>query len=300
MTPYFNKNREILNKSSFYRTTLRGNGTTNANAKLLDGQDSSTGAQFLPKHLSDTIIVEPETHSALRDISTYTHITNLELPRIAFTIDGDDFVDDTKIANEIKMKPSTVKFGRNKFKVFATVSETVLKGTNTNLVQVIESSLKNGIIRKENKVSLTPDPKVGEEHMSFYSDKTKIKRVQGADLLTAIKQSIADLHEDIRDNATILMTQSDYMDIIDELSNGAISMYGTPPEAILGKPVKFTDYAINPIVGDFSYSHFNYDLEAMYETDKDIKNGTHIFAVTAWFDHQIKLSSAFRISEVEN
>jgi HK97 family phage major capsid protein len=114
-----------------------------------------------------------------------------------------------------------------------------------------------------------------------------------------LKQAaIADLHEDYRENATIVMRYQDYSDIIETLANGNATLYAAQPEQVLGKPVVFCDAAVNPIVGDFSYSHFNYDLAALYDRDKDVKTGIEQFVVTAWFDHQIKLKSAFRIAKV--
>lgn len=56
---------------------------------------------------------------------------------------------------------------------------------------------------------------------------------------------------------------------------------------------------MNPIVGDFRYSHFNYDPNMIYDRDKDVKTGIELFVLTAWVDHKIKLKSAFRIAEVQ-
>ncbi|MEV2650790.1 phage major capsid protein, partial [Paenibacillus larvae] len=76
-------------------------------------------------------------------------------------------------------------------------------------------------------------------------------------------------------------------------------LYTAQPEQVLGKPVVFCDSAESPVIGDFTYSHFNYDLNALYDREKDVKTGIEQFVVTAWFDHQIKLKSAFRIAKVQ-
>ncbi|MEV3437282.1 phage major capsid protein, partial [Paenibacillus larvae] len=76
-------------------------------------------------------------------------------------------------------------------------------------------------------------------------------------------------------------------------------LYTAQPEQVLGKPVVFCDSAESPVIGDFTYSHFNYDLNALYDREKDVKTGIEQFVVTAWFDHQIKLKSAFRIAKVK-
>jgi len=264
------------------------------------GDDNSTGGEkFLPKTVSNDIITEPTVKNQLRGISTFTQITNLEIPKISFTLDDDEFIADTETAKELKTKGDTVTFGRHKFKVFAGLSETVLLGTDANVVATVERALQSGVAAKEKKVAFADSPKTGEEHMSFYSTENEIKTVEGEDLYKAIKKAIADLHEDYRENAKIVMTYADYMDIIEVLANGNATLYSAQPEQVLGKPVEFVDAAKHPIIGDFSYSHYNYDIATtQYERDKDVKTGIEQFVVTAWFDHQIKLASAFRIVEV--
>ncbi|MDQ0268880.1 phage major capsid protein [Cytobacillus purgationiresistens] len=264
------------------------------------GDDNTGGGKFLPKTVSNDIITEPSVKNQLRELSTFTQITNLEIPKISFTLDDDDFIADKETAKELKAKGDTVTFGRNKFKVFSGLSETVLLGTNANIVSTVENALQSGVAAKEKKVAFSESPKTGEEHMSFYSGDVGIKEVTGADLFEAITNAIDDLHEDYRDNATIVMRKTDFTKIIKELANGNTTLYGAQPEQVLGKPVVFIDAAKKPIVGDFSYSHYNYDIATtQYERDKDVKTGIEQFVVTAWFDHKIKLASAFRIAKVE-
>lgn len=264
------------------------------------GDNNSTGGEkLLPKTVSTSIITPPEEKNPLRDISTVTQITNLEIPRLTFTLDDDDFIQDTETAKEIATKGDTVSFGRNKFKVFVGMSETVLRGTPANLAGYVRSGLANGVVVKERSVAFNPSPtKQAEKHMSFYDDSVGIKKVTGSDLYEAITNAVADLHESYRENATIVMTYKDYLKIIKDLANGSTTLYGAQPEAVLGKPVVFTDAAIKPVVGDFSYSQYNYDLDTLYDHAKDVKTGIEQFVLTAWFDHQIKLSSAFRIADI--
>ncbi|TPE68026.1 phage major capsid protein [Halalkalibacterium halodurans] len=262
------------------------------------GDNQTGGGKFLPKTVSTDILVEPYVKNPLRDISTFTQIPNLEIPKLNFTLDDDDFIADTETAKELKATGDSVSFGRHKFKVFAGISETVLNGTHTTLVSHVERALQSGVAAKEKKVAFATTPKTGEEHMSFYSTETGIKVVNGENKYKAIKAALADLHEDYRENAEIVMTYQDYSDIIEFLSNGSATLYSAQPEQILGKPVTFSDSAVDPVVGDFSYSHFNYDLSVLYDRDKDVKTGIEQFVITAWFDHQIKLKSAFRIARV--
>lgn len=289
------KQKVVKAKAEFIRATMRQKVIPNEVRAAL-GDDNTGGGKFLPKTVSNDIIMEPLAKNPLRGHSAVTNITNLELPKLSYTLDDDDFVADKETAKELKLTGDTVSFGRHKFKVYAGVSETVINGSDTNLVQHVENALKSGVAAKEKKVAFATTPKTGEEHMSFYS--TQIKKVNGENLYKAIKAAIADLHEDYRENAKIFMTFADYSDIIETLANGNATLYTAQPEQVLGKPVIFADGATKPVVGDFSYSHFNYDIGELFERDKDIKTGIEQFVVTAWFDHQIKLKSAFRIAEV--
>jgi len=286
--------------ASLVRSTVRNQPVEkDVYAALGDNTSPATGGEkFLPKTVAQEIITEPLVKNPMRDLVTVTSVPNLEIPKLSYTIDDDNFIADTETAKELKLEGSTVTFGRFKSKVFAGVSETVLAGTHTNLVSHVENSLRSGLATKEKKVQFATAPKAGEEHMSFYSTQNAIKKVEGANLYKAIKAAIADLHEDYRENAKIVMTFADYSTIIETLANGNATLYTAQPEQILGKPVVFVDAATKPIIGDFSYAHLNYDLNVLYETDKDVKTGVNAFVLTAWFDHRIKLKSAFRIAEV--
>ncbi|CAI6023355.1 hypothetical protein PAECIP112173_00340 [Paenibacillus sp. JJ-100] len=282
-------------KAALVRATVRGQRVPDEVRAALGDGNNTGGEKILPKTMTNELLHEPFVRNPLRDSSTYTSVTNLEIPRINFTLDDDDFIADTETAKEMKAVGDVVTFGRHKFKVLVPVSETILAATDTNLVQTIDRGLESGLAAKEKKVAFAAIPKTGEEHMSFYG--AGIKEVTAASKYLAIKKAIADLHEDYRENATIYMTYSDYMDIIEILSNGTTNLYTAQPEQVLGKPVEFCDSAVDPVVGDFQYSHFNYDPEVIYDRDKNVRTGVWDFVLTAWFDHQIKLKSAFRIAK---
>ncbi|MGH1270529.1 phage major capsid protein [Bacillus pretiosus] len=291
------KQKVIAAKAELVRATIRG-GTLSQEARATLGDKNSTGGEkILPSTMTNELLHEPFVKNPLREVSTFTSVTNLEIPKVTFTLDDDDFIADTETAKELKAEGDVVTFGRNKFKVFVPISETVLAATDTNLVQTVDQALESGLAAKEKKVAFATTPKSGEESMSFY--KAGIKAVKGATLYKAIKSAVADLHEDFRANATIKMRYADYLEIIETLANGSATLYNAQPEQVLGKPVKFCDSAVNPIVGDFRYSHFNYDPNMIYDRDKDVKTGIELFVLTAWFDHKIKLKSAFRIAEVQ-
>lgn len=286
-------------KASLIRNTIRNQAVPADVKQILGDRNSTGGEKLLPSTMSNELLMEPLVKNPLRGLSVFTNLMNLEVPKISFTLDDDNFIADTETAKEMKVTGDTVKFGRNKFKVFAPVSETVLRGTDVNLVQSVERALESGLAAKEKKVAFTKTPKTGEEHMSFYqTGATAIKTVNGADIYEAIVNALADLHEDYRENATIVMSFVDYTKVVKFLNNGNSTYFAAPPETVWGKKVIFVDAAIDPIVGDFSYSHFNYDLDVLYERDKNVRTGIEDFVLTAYIDHQIKLKSAFRIAKV--
>ncbi|MED1021085.1 phage major capsid protein [Bacillus mycoides] len=291
------KQKVIAAKAELVRATIRGGALSQEARAALGDKNSTGGEKILPSTMTNELLHEPFVKNPLRDVSTFTSVTNLEIPKVTFTLDDDDFIADTETAKELKAEGDVVTFGRNKFKVFVPISETVLAATDTNLVQTVDQALESGLAAKEKKVAFATTPKAGEEAMSFY--KAGIKPVKGENLYEAITAAVADLHEDFRENATIEMRYADYMAIIKTLANGSATLYNAQPEQVLGKPVKFCDSAVNPVVGDFRYSHFNYDPNMIYDRDKDVKTGIELFVLTAWFDHKIKLKSAFRIAEVK-
>lgn len=154
-------------KAELIRSTMM-NKPISSEVRAALGDDSTGGGKFLPKTVSNEIIMEPLATNPLRGNSAVTHITNLEIPKLSYTLDDDDFIADKETAKELELTGDTVSFGRFKFKVFAGVSETVLNGTDTALVGHVENALKSGVAAKEKKVAFTKTPKTGEQHMSFY------------------------------------------------------------------------------------------------------------------------------------
>ena len=166
------------------------------------------------------------------------------------------------------------------------------------MVEHVNAQLQAGLARKEKKVAFAETPKSGEEEMSFYSDENKIKKVSGSSLFDAITQAAGDIADEFQSDIKVYMTRPDYMKMIKELSNGAVSLFGKAPEEVLGYPVRFTELAKKPVVGNFKYAQLNYEISsALYEQWKDYDKGVNNFQLTAWFDHKILLASAFRIAE---
>ncbi len=319
--------RLIAAKAEFIRAKILGRDmspeakeilATATPLRALPASDPNTGQYLLPTTQGKEVIVEPFVRNPLRGKIGMTAIKGLELPKIAFSLDDDAFITDANTAKEIQATGDKVSFGKFKFKVKVRISDTVLHGSDIELVKYVESALQSGLAAKEKKVSFahgsagSPRPVVAaEKHMSLYelddSSASVIKEVEGADLYEAITNAIADLHEDFRESAQVCMRYADYVTMIKALSNSAVSLYGKQPEEVIGKPVFFSDAAAildgtevvgRPIVGDFNYLHLNYDPETVFDSDKDVDKGEYIWVLTAWFDQRKKLSSAFRIAKV--
>ena len=291
----------IKAKADLIRNTIAGKVQPREVLNALgDGASLGNGQKILPTTLMTELVAEPYAKNPLRGISKFTNITNLEVPKIAFTLENDDFLAaDNETAKEMKASASIITFERKKFKVFADVTETVLRGTDTNLVAHVENALKSGMARKEKKIAFAEGTNAADT--SFYnktSNNYDIKTIQKESLYLAIKAALADLEDEYSDNAKIVMKKSDYFDMIEALANGNTTLYQAQPEAILGAPVIFCDLATVPVIGDFSYSQFNYDLDATYESDKNIKTGVTSFVLTAYLDHKILMKSAFRLAKV--
>ena len=290
------KQKAVAAKAEFYRAAVTGRPVSDEAKALIaiPAGNPTGGDKFLPTTMTKDLVHEPFAKNQLRNAAKVTNIKGLEIPRISYQIDDDDFITDEQTAKEMKLKGDTVQYGRNKFKVKAKISDTVIHGSDLDLVNYVENALRSGLAAKEKKDALATTPKAGLQHMSFYNG--DVKEVTGETLYKAIKAAIADLHEDYRDNAKIFMRFTDYMDIIEILANGNATLYEAPPEKVLGKPVEFTDAAVYPIVGDFNYFGINYDA-IVYDSDKDVDSGEYLFVLTAWYDQQRSLDSAFRIAK---
>lgn len=318
--PANEKDAKLKAKAAFYRDALTGVvGKTyeGLGAIPVNTADLGYGEHLLPKNVSSELLLEPVETNPLRPIVRVTNVTGLEEPKLGFTIEDADIADvaDTATAKEIAMTGDSVVYGRLKMKVFATVKDTVLHGTDTDLVSAIENCLRSALAKREKHFAFqshtaiynsgTPDSV--HRHMSFYdytgsysaqSPTYAIKAVEGGTMYAAIVSALADLADDYAANARIVMKKSDYYTMIQGLTNDSETLFGSKPASILGVPVIFCDKATIPVVGDFSYYGINYDIGTIYETDKDGKKGEYYFIFTAWGDQQIRLKSAFRLAIV--
>ena len=314
----------VADLSKFSNEAVEGNFTIDG------GTHMTRGDKLLPANMSNDLLYEPMAKNQFRELSKFTAIMNLELPKISFdvasgagTVGGvnnagkgvPSFLStDSETAKEIKSTAALIKFERNKFKVFCAIPETVYRGTDVNLMEVVNAALQSGFAKKEKamvleKVVVAAGTNNADAPVSFYTEigtaaygdkanTSAIKKVTGATMYEAIINGICDLEEDYAQDAVLVMRKVDYFKMIKELVNQNATLFGAKPEEVLGIPVKFIDACETPILGDFKYSHYNYDLSMEYDSDKEILTGVRRFVVTAWVDHRITMKSAFRLLTV--
>lgn len=297
------KQVKLKAKADFYRDVLtgqdRGKSYEGLGAIPAATADLGNGDKLLPTTLSNELLVEPLETNSLRDVAHVTNITGYEEPKLGFTIEDADIKDvtDQETANEIEMEGDTVQYGRFKVKVKATVKDTVLHGTNVDLVTNIENSLRSALAVREKTFAFMESSDSKHDHMSFYLN--GITEIEGDDIISAIINAWADLADAFSGRSTVMMRKQDYYAAVRTMANGNSTLWGQKPEDVLGIPVIFNDKAKKPVVGDFSYYGINYDIGTVYDTDKDVDKGEYKFVLTAWGDQRIRLKSAFRIAKVK-
>ncbi len=261
--------------------------------------DLGNGSALLPTNLSNEIITEPIEENSLRQVEETSQIAGLEEPRVSFDIDDDDLLEDVvdgETAKEIAVSSDSVSFGRYKTKVKVQISDTVVYGTNTDLISEVEGALRSALARKEKVRAFATSADDDHKHMSFYM--AGIKAINGTDIIDAICKALGDLPDAFRAKAKCVMRAQDWFAYVRTMANGAIPLYGKKPEDVIGCEVVFNDKAVIPVVGDFHFAKQNYDPVAVLDADKDIDKGWFKYVLTAWGDHQIKLKSAFRLAIV--
>jgi len=295
----------VKNKAAYYRAVATGN--KEAAQKAYQGlggipagsADMGSGSHLLPTTLSSELIVEPAEENSLRKVEQTSQVAGLEEPRITFDIDDEDLLEDVidfETAKEIEISADMVTYGRYKTKARVKMSDTVVYGTDTNLVTEVENALRSALARKEKLRAFAKSADDTHKHMSFYM--VGIKGVTGATVVAAIMAALGDLPDLFRANAKVVMTSQDWYSYIQTLANDSDTLFTAKPQDVLGVPVEFNDKASIPIVGDFRYAKQNYDPAAILDSDKDVDTGTFKYVLTAWGDHQIKLKSAFRLAIV--
>lgn len=299
------KDTEIKNKAGFYRAIAFGDKETAKKTYAgLGGipalsSDLGNGSNLLPVNLSNELITEPFEQNSLRNVEETSQVAGLEEPRLTFAIDDEDLLGDVvdfETAKEIQNSTDLVTYGRYKTKVKIEVADTVVYGTDTNLVTTIENGLRSAIARKEKLRAFAQSPDETHKHMSFYAN--NIKGVTGTTVVAAIMAALGDLDDLFRANASVVMRSADWYSYLQALTNQSDTLFTAKPQDVLGVPVVFNDKAVIPVIGDFRFAKQNYDPTVVLDSDKDVDKGVFKYVLTAWGDHQIKLKSAFRLAIV--
>ncbi len=299
------KDTTVKSKATFYRAVATGDKETAKKAyQGLGGipagsADMGSGSNLLPTTLSNELITEPFESNSLRGVEQTSQVAGLEEPRLVFSLDDEDLLEDVvdfETAKEIETSSDLVTYGRYKTKVKIEVADTVVYGTDTDLVTTVENGLRSALARKEKLRAFAQSADDNHKHMSFYM--VGLKGVTGASVVAAIMAALGDLDDLFRANAKVVMRSADWYTYLQTLTNSSDTLFTAKPQDVIGIPVIFNDRAVIPIVGDFSYSKQNYDPTAVLDSDKDVDKGVFKYVLTAWGDHQIKLKSAFRLAIV--
>ena len=291
--------------AGFLRALRAGNGSlaNSFKAKLgaIPEGDAALGGgeNLLPTNMVNELIHEPFETNPMRDVVRMSQVTGLEMPRIAYELDDDDFITDKDVAKEMKLKGDKQSFGRFKFKVKVRISDTVMYGSEMNLQAYVANALQSGMAAKEKKLMFTDAPKTGEEHMSIYHPSNTVKVITAQNLIDGIMSAYGDLNDQFAGSATVAMRRFDYVQMIREMANGSETLWGRKPEEVIGVPMTFCDQATKPVVGAMRNWCVNYDIAPTYDTDKDVESGDFIFVLTCWVDIQLLLASAFRVVKID-
>lgn len=292
-------------KADYFRALATGDEASVRKAYSLLGaipaadSDLGNGSKLLPTNMSSEIIVEPVVENPMRSAVRVSNIRGLEEPKLLFDLDGGyDDITDKQTAKEIKAEGDTVTYGRHKVKVKAKISDTVLLGSDLNLVNEVENALRSGLAANEMNRMFASAPTTDYAGMSFYSTQNGVKSVTGDTRIKAIGAALADLPIAFRRNAKVVMSASEWFEMWEDSLNKSGMFFENRPQTLFGKEVILVDDAIDPIVGDFSYARINYDIDTTFDVDKDVDNGIYKYVLTAWYDIKLRLKSAFRVAKV--
>ena len=300
------KKKALLSKGEFYKAALTNGNVDNVLKaySMLGGipaldADLGYGSRLLPTNMTNELILEPLVENPMRSIVRLSNITGLEEPKLLFDLDDAyDNVTDKETAKEVELEGDRVSYGRNKVKVRAKVSDTIIHGSPLNLATEIENALRSGLAANEMARMFAAAPTSPYAAMSFYSTANAVKVVSGDSKQQAIGKALADLPIAFRRNAKIVMNAVDWYEMWEANLNKSGMFFENRPLSLYGKEVVLVDDAAKPIVGDFNYSRINYDISTIYDTDKDVDGGIYKFVLTAWYDIKLRLKSAFRIADV--
>src|SRR5699024_8606243 len=115
------KERMVQMEAAWIRKTVRPDNASfqekwNDIKQEMKDDSASNGGKLLPVNVSNQLVSEPFATNPLRQMETVSTITNLILPRIAFDIADDSFINDGDIAKEMDLKGDQITFERHMLK----------------------------------------------------------------------------------------------------------------------------------------------------------------------------------------
>ena len=161
-------------KADFYRAAITGGDIRKAYeglGGLPDGAaDLGYGSNLLPKNLSKELITEPMEDNPLREIEMVSQIHGLEEPVLGYAIDDLSLADitDEETSREIGLSGDVISYGRHKTKIMATIKDTVMYGTDLDVVTSVENILHSALAVKEKVNAFRQTSDTTHDHMSFY------------------------------------------------------------------------------------------------------------------------------------
>lgn len=267
----------------YYKSILTGNSLPFETKQALD---LTNGSDLLPQVLRERIVIDYPADNPLREIMQVTTEANLrEVAVLKYTAN-----------NDLNIEGGSVSFQPIHDRITIKVSESVTHGTNTNLAEAIESVASYELLSREIDRIFAIEPEANKQHMSLYHN--DIKTVSGANKFEAVGNALKDLPQQIRNNASIVMSLDDYQDIVKHLGTIGLGGLASNPDMIWGKRLIIIDNAIKPIVGDFGLLNANYE-QMLLSNQKDVKDGIITFVLAFVHDIRVLLPTAFRIAETE-
>ncbi|MBV4417055.1 hypothetical protein [Clostridium tyrobutyricum] len=279
---------DVAARSDFYRNAFNSTRKFSYNTVKALAINEDQLKNILPVQVSNDILMEPITDSSIKAYATVSNKSGLEIPKLSIQLNGADYIDDDGTLQELNITGDSIQFKRYRQFIGIAITDTIYHALDDKFVSSVEQGLKTAVeaIELNNMFSLQPK----YEHMSFYT--CGIKEIQGNDIYETIKAAIKDLPNPIKRNAKIVINSDDYIALVELLASKGISNIPFKQEIVI------EEKCVNPVVGDLSYLHINYDNKVNYDVQKSIKDGLYYFTLDFYGDIQIKLRSAFRIVSV--
>ena len=266
---------------------------------------ANPGNGLLPVEVSRSLIGDIYGEDKFLSAIMHTQIKGLRLPKVTTTpaTDGVRSPDGTTLAGETTLADETINFGRFPGREKIVVPTAILGGTETDLDAFISARLQYDH-RRNLRSRIFNASATGEmAHMSVYSKgagNPALPVSGGSDTLDAVQQAIAALPEGVRENAKVVMTYAQWMEMIKTLANGATALFGAPTKEMLGFEVITCDYvaAAGMLVGDLSAIHVNYDDPLRLKTDEDIDLDMTKIVIAYDYDIHVEDANRLRLAKV--